>query len=77
MGNKKDHFVITPEGIWKYKPNDNLINLFRSIVKTFPKSELSSFSEGSSDSPKIDGVSEKDAENYNRFRELLTPKIEN
>ena len=74
--NKKDHFVITPEGIWKYKPNDNLINLFRNIVKTFPNSELSSFSEGSSDSPEIKGVSEEDAEKYNSFKEPLTSKIE-
>jgi len=72
-GTNRDSLIISPDGLWKIKPNDKLINFFKQEVKTFPHDSQwkQSIGEGGM-FPQIKGMTRNDTDNYKKFMETLT-----
>jgi len=68
--NARDSFIISTEGLWVYKPNTKLIELFTKDIPSYPHDHLHYVEEGGKEHPGY-LKDEADVEPFNNLMEIL------
>lgn len=66
----RDNYIVSPEGLWVFKPNKKLIKIFKDDISSFPHDKYNEAGEGR-EFPSF-RLSDKDSDTYNDFMGTLT-----